>query len=170
MTTKTDPRTWTQEQCDLALAGAMTKCPHCSGKGGYFEQQFNSTTVNNITCEPCNDTGEVPLLELRKPCPWLNSMAGHQDPEEKECKRCDGRRWVPNVTLETLLPAMEQAGWLPANIGRSRDDWYWRWERSDDPLTEGDAEGATVRLAASQAACVALAADGVKLEMSNGQG
>jgi len=67
----------------------------------------------------CLGNGEVPVLDLRKPCPcpiyvaqtcepcWQHGAIGHG----VHCLNCQGRNWVPKQERDALFEAMEKDGW-----------------------------------------------------------
>ena len=108
----TDTVTWPLDQC-IEVFCYLEKpcdCGWCDTENGH-----------NGGCSVCNGAGYVLLFPtLREECPCLLAccrlwmcqqctLTGKAFHNDNPCSACQGRGWLPNVTLEGLLEALLRA-------------------------------------------------------------
>lgn len=117
MTTKT----MTQAEALDWLAGLEQPCPDCHFQGERVQEYQLCTRCGG------NESGLVPVLDLREPCNcWCHTapLACCSDLTDK-CWRCQGRLWIPKQGRDALHQAMHKDGW-------NRES---RWIVGEEPLT-----------------------------------
>lgn len=59
---------------------------------------------------------------------WRMVCAAHDHRRDKTCP-CEGRGWVPNVTMDGLLEALADRGWYVNEISRKKSPHYtFQWD------------------------------------------
>lgn len=94
------------------LAGLKKPCPRCGGHG----LTFNHFHGIPFDCEVCDGSGQVPVLDLRKPCPRIRGKYSWPTiPDIHEMSGinciCGGTGSVPKQGETALHAAMHKDGW-----------------------------------------------------------
>ena len=124
-----DTLTMTQADALIWLAGLEKDCP-CQDP-----EVKARNAQRTYVCGLCHNTGKVPILDLREPCPcppycvayisssddqdWRrcdacsgsHGTSGVMGVHGPWCENCQGRNWFPKQGRDPLFGAMEKDGW-----------------------------------------------------------
>ena len=137
----------------------MKKRGELTAKEWQFDMEAKTVTVV-LTVEEMRLQLAEKLESLREPCLTYigRPMTGkHIYAEDYTCG-CDGvRGWVPKVTLEGLIVAMDEANWKINHIRRYVSSWAFTFGSKGDDWGTGYGELPNLLEAAMKAALEALA-------------